>query len=197
LSFTQKQKVGTVRKILLSDRTESGGLLRCSLARIQMKPVCFFFISLVIAVQCSALAISAQQTATIDISGDVQNPMTVTAADLLALPRITVTVAMTTYGGVLLEDVLKRAGVPTGSSLRGKALTTYVLVEAQDGYQVVFSLGELDPSVTDNQVVLADSSGGKPLADTEGPFRLVIPKDKLGARSVRMLRRLKVVQVTK
>lgn len=181
----------------INDRMELGGLFRSSLVRRRMKPVCFFFISLVIAVQCSALAAFAQQTATIDIGGDVQNPMTVTAADLSAMPRITVTLPATTYGGVLLEDVLKRAGVPTGSSLRGKALTTYVLAEAQDGYQVVFSLGELDPSVTDNQVVLADSGGGKPLADTEGPFRLVIPKDKLGARSVRMLRRLRIVQVTK
>jgi hypothetical protein len=162
-----------------------------------MKPVRFFFISQIIAVLCSAIALSAQQTATIDISGDVQKSTTVTAIDLSAMPRITVTVAGATYGGVSLIDVLKRAGVPTGSTLRGKALTTYVLVEAQDGYQVVFSLGELDPSVTDNPIVLADSSDGKPLADTEGPFRLVIPKDKLGARSVRMLRRLRVVQITK
>jgi DMSO/TMAO reductase YedYZ molybdopterin-dependent catalytic subunit len=161
-----------------------------------MKPLRFLFM-LAIAIQCSVLAVSAQQAATIDISGDVQKPMTVTAAELVAMPRITVTVAAVTYGRVLLDDVLKRAGVPTSSSLRGKALTTYILVEAQDGYQVVFSLGELDPSVTDNQIVLADSSDGKPLAETEGPFRLVIPKDKLGARSVRMLRRLTVVQVAK
>ncbi len=65
--------------------------------------------------------------------------------------------------------------MPTSSSLRGKALTTYILAEAQDGYQVVFSLGELDPSVTDNQILLADSSDGKPLAETEGPLRLAIP----------------------
>ncbi len=161
-----------------------------------MKPL-RFLLMLAIAIQCSVLGVSAQQSATIDISGDVQKPMTVTAADLVAMPRITVTVAAVTYGGVLLDDVLKRAGVPTSSSLRGKALTTYILVEAQGGYQVVFSLGELDPSVTDNQIVLADSSDGKPLAETEGPFRLVIPKDKIGARSVRMLSRLRVVQVTK
>jgi DMSO/TMAO reductase YedYZ molybdopterin-dependent catalytic subunit len=161
-----------------------------------MKPL-RFLLMLAIAIQCSVLAVSAQQATAIDISGDVQKPMTVTAADLAAMPRITVTVAAVTYGGVLLDDVLKRAGVPTSSSLRGKALTTYILVEAQDGYQVVFSLGELDPSVTDNQIVLADSSDGKPLAETEGPFRLVIPTDKLGARSVRMLRRLRIVQVTK
>jgi DMSO/TMAO reductase YedYZ molybdopterin-dependent catalytic subunit len=183
--------------VLRSDRTDVGSLFRCSIVKRRMKRACFSFISLLIAIQCSVLAISAQQTATIEISGDVQKTMTVTAADLLAMPRVTVVVAAAAYGGVLLEDVLKKAGVPSGSTLRGKALTTYVLAEAQDGYQVVFSLGELDPSVTDNQVVLADSSDGKPLADTEGPFRLVIPKDKLGARSVRMLRRLRVVQVTK
>jgi DMSO/TMAO reductase YedYZ molybdopterin-dependent catalytic subunit len=161
-----------------------------------MKPLRFLFM-LAIAIQGSVLAVSAQQAATIDIGGDVQKPMTVTAADLAAMPRVVVTVASVTYGGVLLDDVLKRAGVPTGSTLRGKALTTYILVEAQDGYQVLFSLGELDPSVNDNQIVLADSGDGKPLTETEGPFRLVIPNDKLGARSVRMLRRLRVVQVAK
>jgi hypothetical protein len=30
-----------------------------------------------------------------------------------------------------------------GEALRGKVLTTYVLAEAQDRYQVIFSLGEL------------------------------------------------------
>ena len=37
--------------------------------------------------------------------------------------------------------------------LLGKALAGYVLAEANDGYQVVFSLGELDPSFIDTEIL--------------------------------------------
>jgi len=40
-------------------------------------------------------------------------------------------------------------------------LAGYVLAEAQDGYQVVFSLGELDPTFIDNEILLADTANGK------------------------------------
>ena len=102
-----------------------------------------------------------------------------------------------TYEGVWLHEILKKAGAPLGERLRGKALATYVLAEARDGYQVVFSLGELDPSFTSSQVLLADKLNGGPLEPEQGPFRLVVASDKPGARSVRMLVRLEVVQVTK
>jgi hypothetical protein len=146
---------------------------------------------------CLASAVFAQQSASIEISGDIPKPLTLAAADLSAMTHVAVSVGSVVYRGVLLGDILKRAGAPTGSNLRGKALTTYVLVEAADGYQVVFSLGELDATVTDRQIVVADLSDGKPLPETEGPFRLVIPEDKIGARSVRMLRKIRVIQLTK
>ena len=41
--------------------------------------------------------------------------------------------------GVPLHKSLKKAGVPQGSELCGKALASYVWEEGQDGYQVVFS----------------------------------------------------------
>jgi len=117
------------------------------------------------------------------------------------MPRTTVKTSgngmETVYEGVLVHEVLKQAGAPHGSALRGKALAGYVLAEAQDGYQVVFSLGELDPGFVDNQILLADKANGKPLSGTQGRFRLVVPKDKPGARSVRMLTRLEVVQLRK
>jgi DMSO/TMAO reductase YedYZ molybdopterin-dependent catalytic subunit len=103
----------------------------------------------------------------------------------------------TVYEGVWLSDVLKKAGVPQGGELRNKALTTYVLASAQDGYQVVFSIAELDPSFIDNQILLADTANGKPLFGAQGRFRLVVPKDKPGARSIRMLTKIEVVQVRK
>jgi hypothetical protein len=72
-----------------------------------------------------------------------------------------------------------------------------VLAEAQDGYQVIFSIGELDPLPGESPILVADKANGKPLFGENGAFRLVAPKDKRGARSVRMLTTLEVVQVKK
>jgi len=147
-------------------------------------------------------ALAAQDAAvSIQVSGAVKEPLTLTADDLARMPRSSLKTASngmeTTYEGVWLHEVLKRAGAPQGPTLRGKALAGYVLAEAQDGYQVVFSLAELDPAFIDNQILLADTANGKPLFGANGRFRLVVPKDKPGARSVRMLTRLEVVQLRK
>ena len=72
-----------------------------------------------------------------------------------------------------------------------------MMAEAQDGYQVIFSIGELDPGMTDTQILLADKANDKPLFGENGAFRLVIPKDKRGARSVRMLTKLEIIQLRK
>src|SRR5580658_7068290 len=137
----------------------------------------------------------------IQITGAVKQPVTLTANDLAKMPRASVTTTSsgmeTVYEGVWLTEVLKKAGVPQGGELRGKALATYVLASAEDGYQVLFSLAELDPSFIDNQILVADTANGKPLFGAAGRFRLVVPKDKPGARSVRMLNKIEVVQVRK
>ena len=86
----------------------------------------------------------------IQISGAVKQPLSITSEDLAKMPRATVKANIhgveTTYQGVWLHELLKKAGVPLGSELRGKMLASYVLAEGQDGYQVVFSLAELDSS---------------------------------------------------
>jgi len=145
------------------------------------------------------LAQDAPQT--VQVTGAVKQALTLSVDDLAKMPRATVRTMSngmeTVYEGVWLHEVLKKAGVPQGNELRGKALASYVLAEAQDGYQVVFSLGELDPEFIDNEILLADTANGKPLFGAQGRFRLVVPKDKPGARSVRMLIKLEVVQVRK
>jgi len=137
----------------------------------------------------------------IQVTGSVKQALTLTADDLAKMARASVRTTNngmeTVYEGVWLREVLNKAGVPGGSALRGKALSTYVLAEAQDGYQVVFSIGELDPAFIDNEILLADTANGKPLFGAQGRFRLVVPKDKEGARSIRMLTKLEVVQLRK
>jgi DMSO/TMAO reductase YedYZ molybdopterin-dependent catalytic subunit len=139
--------------------------------------------------------------ASIQITGAVKQPLTLTADDLAKMPRASVTTngngMETKYEGVWLHEVLKKAGVTQGSELRGKALSSYVLASAEDGYQALFSLAEIDPSFVDSQILLADTANGKPLFGAQGRFRLVVPKDKPGARSVRLLTKIEVVQLRK
>ncbi|MDT7810105.1 MAG: hypothetical protein QOJ42_21 [Acidobacteriaceae bacterium] len=157
--------------------------------------------SLVFGLLAAGLLPGQEGPQTVEVTGAVKQALTLSAADLAKMPRASVRTTNsgmeTVYEGVWLHEVLKRAGVPQGSELRGKALASYVLAEAQDGYQVVFSLGELDPAFIDNEILLADTANGKPLFGAQGRFRLVVPKDKPGARSVRMLTKLLVVQVRK
>jgi DMSO/TMAO reductase YedYZ molybdopterin-dependent catalytic subunit len=141
------------------------------------------------------------QAPTLEVSGAVKETLRLTAKELAALPRASVETQndgiAVTYQGVWLHEILKKAGAPSGTELRGKALASYLIAEAQDGYQVVFSLAEIDPLLTDNPVLLADSADGKPLSGAQGPFRLVAPKEKRGARSVRMLAKIEVVLLRK
>ena len=76
--------------------------------------------------------------ATLEVSGAVKQPLTLSAADLAKMPRSSVSTTNngmeTVYEGVWLHEILKKAGVPQGSELRGKALASYVLASASDGY---------------------------------------------------------------
>jgi DMSO/TMAO reductase YedYZ molybdopterin-dependent catalytic subunit len=157
---------------------------------------------LLMALTLAALTTFAEEpgsVARLRITGAVKQELTLSPTDLAAMPRAEVKVSHngmeTVYSGVWLNEVLKRAGVPQGDAMRGKALAGYVVAEAQDGYRVVFSLGELDPAIADQPVMLADTANGKQLFGGEGQFRLVLPKDKVGARSVRMLTKIEVFQV--
>jgi hypothetical protein len=112
-----------------------------------------------------AFVLSGSTSAKLTIKGDVEKPLALTLDDLRRLPRKTVKVMNPhdkkeeTYEGVLLTELLKRAGVPQGAELRGAAMATYVQADAADGYRVIFSLAELDTDFQDSDVIVADNSG--------------------------------------
>jgi hypothetical protein len=140
--------------------------------------------------------------ATLAVTGDLATPLTLKAEDLAAMPREKASIpdqdgTEVEYEGVPLREILKRAGAPLGGQLRGKALASYVLAKAHDGYQVVFTLGEIDAQFGNEQIIVADKRDGKALFGYQGPFRLVCPHDKAGARSVRMLETLEFVRLQK
>jgi hypothetical protein len=125
-------------------------------------------------------------------------PLELKSSDLAAMPRTVARVKSRDgktehiYEGVLLTELLKRAGQPLGEELRGSLLSKYVLAIAHDGYRVLFSLPELDPAFTDSQVIVADKLDGKPLPDREGPIRIVIPSEKREARWIRMVETIEI-----
>jgi Oxidoreductase molybdopterin binding domain len=121
----------------------------------------------------------------------------VTAEYLATFARHTVKAdehgAEVTYEGVLVHDILEKAGAPLGEELRGKALADFVLITARDGYAVVYALTEFEPAFTDSDIILADKSNGHALGDKQGPFKVVVPHDKKPSRSVRMVRDIQVL----
>lgn len=120
-------------------------------------------------------------------------------ADLKDLPRRKMEFPTdggpTTYEGFSLADVLRHVGVGFGDQLKGRRTPTVVLCEAADGYRIVLALAEIDPATTDKVVLLADRCEDGALPAGEGPFRLVIPDEKRKVRSIRMLQRIRVVNL--
>ncbi len=122
-----------------------------------------------------------------------------TSAALSALPRETVEATdhdkPVAYTGSDLREVLRAAGVEPPERVRGPLMRRVVLVQAADGYAVVFAFAELDPSLGDRRVHLVDRVGDKPLASADGPWRVVVPRDARGGRWVRQVTRISVVDV--
>jgi len=141
-----------------------------------------------IAALAFALPAAAQ---TVSVSGLEGANVTLTAADLATLPRQSVSLTIHgeahTFEGPSLASVLARVDAPLGERLRGPALLTYVTVRAADGYGVVLSLAEVDPALSPNAVLLADTVDGAPIGTADGPFRLVVEGDARPARSARQV----------
>jgi hypothetical protein len=146
--------------------------------------------------------VQAQTPATLTITGDIPTSTVLKAEDLAKMPRETVSIpgkdgTKAAYEGVQLREILKQAGAPVEKGLRGKALASYILATAGDGYQVVFTIAEVAPDFANESILVVDKRDGKPLDKEQGPLRIVCPNDKAGARSVRMLQSLQIVMLRK
>jgi DMSO/TMAO reductase YedYZ molybdopterin-dependent catalytic subunit len=142
--------------------------------------------------------VDAQTTATIKVEGEVQTPLILSVKDLTTFKSTPIKAKDRdgkehSYTGVALHEVLQKAGVTLGAQLRGENLAKYIRIKATDGYEVVYSLAEVDPEFTDNVVVVAYEADGKPLPAGEGPFRIVAPDDKKHARWIRQIASIKIL----
>jgi hypothetical protein len=124
-------------------------------------------------------------------AGGQQHMITTSALD--ALPRVTVQVSF--HGddpedipALTLPSVLALAGVKA-EELHNNELGRVVLVEASDGYAVAFGIAELDPNISGRQVFI--SSRERPQGRS---WRILVPGDGRGARWVRDVARIRVIE---
>jgi hypothetical protein len=143
-----------------------------------------------------ALAQTAPATVTLQMGARTE---VVTREALAAMPRVTVSTTIHgtahVFEGVPLAALLQRVGAPAGEALRGDALADVVLVRARDGYAVALALAEADAGVRKDAVILADRVDGAPIAEADGPYRLVVAGDLRPARSARMVESIEVISV--
>src|SRR5262245_6315868 len=124
---------------------------------------CACLLPMRLALTSSLAAQTTPRTApTLTVAGDVRTPLSLAPGDLEAMPRTRVEVKdeggrPVTYEGVLVGEILKRAGAALGPEMRGTSVVSYVVASAADGYQVVFSLAELDPVFTGSEIIVADT----------------------------------------
>lgn len=147
-----------------------------------------------LAMQATPAASPAEANAegTVEFSGLVTNPGPVSVSDLQALGSETVDVTYESGGtpedhqftGVRLYDALEHVGLAFDPEARNPLLTAYIVITANDGYQVVLSGGEIDPNFGDAPMLLAWEQDGAPLAGEDGPLRLVVPGDLRGGRYI-------------
>jgi DMSO/TMAO reductase YedYZ molybdopterin-dependent catalytic subunit len=146
---------------------------------------------------------SAQKTVApevlLSVGGEVDHPLKLTSADLDKFPRQALRAKdhdgkEYKFEGVAIVEILQKAGLKFGDALRGKALATYLLVEAADGYQAVYALPEFDPPTNDRLILLADRQDGAAFSATDGPLKIIVPGDKTHGRWVRHVKSLTVVR---
>lgn len=125
---------------------------------------------------------------TLQITGQVSNPMNITFSQLQTYTPLTLQVTLTSssqpsdngvfnYTGVLLSTLLQKAGV--------SANTTSVYIQASDGYGTTLSMQDAMKQKTIVAYERDDASLTPLKNGGEGPLRLIIGTDQYAQRWVR------------
>ncbi len=147
---------------------------------------------------CCGSGPAKQKEYSLGVTGDVPTPLHLSLAQLDGMTHKTLTLkehdgTENSYEGAPIDEILAKAGLPMAEHVRGKELATYILAVADDGYEVVYGLGEAEPSISGRTMILAYKMNGKALPPSVGLVRLVVEGDKMQARCIRMVTELKVV----
>lgn len=141
-------------------------------------------------VLCAAVGSVGQGAGTIELTGKVIQAGSLSLEDISKFPLIEQDVQFQTskgeekghYKGALLWAILEAKGIKTAG--HNEQLRRTFVVEGSDGYQIAFSVGEIDPDFGNLPITIAVERDGQPLVPGEG-FRLIVPGDKRGARFVK------------
>src|SRR5262245_10978341 len=81
-------------------------------------------------------------------NGDVHQPYVLSSAEFAKLPHVTVRATghdnkLSSFDGVLIADLLRKAGLKFGAEMRGARVAYAVVAGASDGYRAVFAVAEL------------------------------------------------------
>lgn len=122
-------------------------------------------------VLCSAASLASNQAASgaqadrpdsVSIGGAVEHPGSLTLAALKRAPATTETVSLKTgrgvltgsYTGVLLWTLVQQAGIKSTPGVKNGVLRHTIVVTGSDGYEIVLSVGEIDPKVGGDRAII-------------------------------------------
>lgn len=157
------------------------------------------------------LAILASNTeagsaAVVRLDGDLIKPATLSVKDLVSLAVTPIEwkdkTGSHSGSGVRLDQVLLKFGFEEGATgpqvnpkVKHQGLRAAVVASAADGFEAVFSVGELLETLGATTAWLVWEMDGKPLPAELGSFRLIVSSDKGSSRSLHQLTRLRVVDL--
>ena len=130
----------------------------------------------------------------LDVTGLVRRSLSLPVDDLRAVAKRRGQTAAGGYAGIRLTDLLEEADIRQDD--RHALRRTFVVAVASDGYQAVFSWGELFNTPVGRGVLVAFERDGAPLRDGEGQIALVsLADERQGPRHVKWLTRIDVRRV--
>jgi DMSO/TMAO reductase YedYZ molybdopterin-dependent catalytic subunit len=134
------------------------------------------------------------------VSGAVQHPLALALPELRAMPAAEQSWQRdgeTHHArGVDLLTLVDRAELKLDPAVKNQRLRFAVVAEASDGYEAVFSLGELMPELGGKSALIAYEQDGAPLPEAEAPLMLIVTSDKAPNRWVRALTGIRVVDLS-
>ncbi len=151
--------------------------------------------------QCGAKVGPVERPGLLLVGNTMGQTITLSPEQFAALPQTKVEAktedgATLVYEGVPLGVLLQQAGVRFEEICRKPTegphlLSTYVLVDAADGYRTAFSIPEVEPNGAEPPVLVARRKNGQPLGSA-GPYQIIEPQSKYHGRWVRQVARILV-----
>jgi hypothetical protein len=106
--------------------------------------------------------------------------------------------------GLSLDRLIDHLGFSPGEGGRNIARVDrrpgwkkILIVEGADGYQAIFTCAEISEAMGVTRAYVVWGIDGQPVAEEDGPLRIIVTTDKKGSRSVRQLKRIEIADLRK